>query len=75
MCREGCACPHPRRNGATSSYEFSLLYGGRTATAYILSALVDASDFDSFLGQSLSQSKLRKKSQHFDNGVPEDLGC
>ena len=72
VCREGCECPYPRRNGATSSYEFSLLYRGRTAIADYLSALVDASDFDGFLGQSLSQSKCRNKSQDFEYGVPKD---
>ena len=51
VCREGCACPHPRRDGATFSYEFLLLYRRRMATAGNLSGLVGESDFEGFLGQ------------------------
>ena len=52
------------------------LYKGRTVTADNLLALDGESDFEGFLGQSLSsQGKYRKKSQDFDNGVPKGLGC
>ena len=74
MCQERCASPHPQRDGATSSHEFSLLYRGRTSTADNLSVLIGESNVEGFLGQSLSQSKFKKKSQGFDNGIRKALG-
>ena len=56
----------PRRDVATSSYEFSL-YRGQTATADDLSVHLDESGDKGIVGQSFPQSKFRNESDGFDS--------
>ena len=51
--------------------------GTRARTRAVMVPLVCTSfaDVEGFVGQTLSQSKFRKKSQDFDNGVPKGRGC